>query len=166
MKSEHHSRKHDLHGRKILTNVCNYGSGLDIGSSDRPLSENCITVDSDRSTNPDICCDATNIPVEDNSQDFVVSSHSLEHMDNPIDVLTEWYRVLKVSGRIGILLPHGEFVSSKDLGDSDHTHRMLFTEKTLEIYLEYVGFKNVNVRRLRRPLAYNKAPAIIAFGIK
>lgn len=162
---DHKDRIHDLEGREILKSIC-IGDGLEIGSADRPISENSLTLDLELKYKPDIVADMHHIPLESDSKEYLVASHVLEHTDLTIDVLKEWRRVLKVGGKIGIMVPHGEFVPWKDLGDSELTHRMLFTEKTLELYLKHVGFKEVNVKRLERPLARNKEPAILGFAIK
>lgn len=42
----------------------------------------------------------------DESYDFVVSSHMLEHCANPIAALKEWKRVLKTGGALLLVLPH------------------------------------------------------------
>ena len=40
------------------------------------------------------------------SYDFVLSSHALEHIANPILALSEWIRLLKDHGLLVLLLPH------------------------------------------------------------
>ena len=40
------------------------------------------------------------------SYNFILSSHVLEHVANPIRALTEWIRVLKVEGVIALVVPH------------------------------------------------------------
>jgi len=40
------------------------------------------------------------------SYDFVLSSHALEHMANPLRALSEWIRVLKSTGLLVLVLPH------------------------------------------------------------
>lgn len=42
----------------------------------------------------------------DDSYDFVLSSHTLEHVANPLRALSEWKRVLKDGGALGLVLPH------------------------------------------------------------
>lgn len=42
---------------------------------------------------------------DDNSYDFVLSSHMLEHTANPIKALKEWRRVLKKNGQLFLVLP-------------------------------------------------------------
>ena len=43
--------------------------------------------------------------LKDNQFDFLLSSHSLEHIANPIKALNHWRRVLKESGRLVLILP-------------------------------------------------------------
>ena len=46
------------------------------------------------------------LPFHDNSLDYVVSSHVLEHVANPVAALAEWYRVLRPGGIIYLLVPN------------------------------------------------------------
>ena len=48
--------------------------------------------------------DLSTIPSE--TYDFLLSSHSLEHIANPIKALTEWKRVLRADGILLLVLPH------------------------------------------------------------
>ena len=40
-----------------------------------------------------------------NTYDFVLSSHSLEHVANPLKALKEWFRILKEEGKLILVLP-------------------------------------------------------------
>lgn len=53
----------------------------------------------------DIVAYGDSLPVEDNSQDFVISSHVIEHFFDPIKALKEWYRVTKNGGYIFTIAP-------------------------------------------------------------
>lgn len=44
-------------------------------------------------------------PIPDSSYDFILSSHSLEHIANPLKALKEWVRVLKPGGAMLVILP-------------------------------------------------------------
>lgn len=46
------------------------------------------------------------ITIDDNSQDFVVSSHVLEHFPSPLNALETWYRVLKSGGYVVMAVPN------------------------------------------------------------
>jgi len=50
--------------------------------------------------------DAVNISsVENNCYDFCFSSHSLEHIANPLKAIKEWLRIIKNGGHIIIVVP-------------------------------------------------------------
>lgn len=51
--------------------------------------------------------EATNLSrFSDNSFDFVLSCHSLEHSANPLKALAEWQRVVRVGGHVILVLPN------------------------------------------------------------
>lgn len=53
--------------------------------------------------------EATDInQVKDSAYDFVLSSHSLEHVANPLKALFEWRRILKNYGLLVLVLPKKE----------------------------------------------------------
>lgn len=56
----------------------------------------------------DIVAPGDQLPLDDNSQDFVVSSHVLEHFSDPVGALLEWYRVVRPGGVIFMIVPHKE----------------------------------------------------------
>jgi SAM-dependent methyltransferase len=50
--------------------------------------------------------DAVNISsVQNDSYDFCFSSHSLEHIANPLKAISEWLRIIKNNGHIIIIVP-------------------------------------------------------------
>lgn len=56
----------------------------------------------------DIVASGDQLPVPDNSQDFVISSHVIEHFYDPIKAVKEWLRVVKEEGYVYIIAPHKE----------------------------------------------------------
>ena len=48
--------------------------------------------------------------IADESYDFILSSHSLEHFANPLKALKEWLRVLKKGGTLLILVPDKKYI--------------------------------------------------------
>jgi SAM-dependent methyltransferase len=99
------------------------GSGLEIGgSAHNPFGLNTKNVDvtddlftvyklaeihaCGEALPVDIVASGDKLPVEDQSVDFVVSSHVLEHFYDPIEALLEWYRVIRVGGIIFMIIPH------------------------------------------------------------
>lgn len=53
----------------------------------------------------DIWAMAEDIPVPDDSEDFVLSSHVVEHLPNLIAALVEWNRIVRVGGYIFMIVP-------------------------------------------------------------
>jgi len=49
--------------------------------------------------------DATSLTYLDNSFDRLIAAHVLEHLINPVHVLSEWNRVVRPGGLLSILLP-------------------------------------------------------------
>lgn len=45
-------------------------------------------------------------PFPDNSMDFVLSSHVIEHTPNPLRAIEEWYRILRPGGVMFMIFPH------------------------------------------------------------
>lgn len=62
----------------------------------------------------DIVACGDDLPVADNSQDFVVSSHVIEHFYDPIKAVKEWIRVVKPGGYVYIIAPHKERTFDRD----------------------------------------------------
>jgi SAM-dependent methyltransferase len=52
-------------------------------------------------------CEASALPVDNASCDFLLSSHVLEHMANTLQALREWHRALKPNGNLLLILPDG-----------------------------------------------------------
>lgn len=58
----------------------------------------------------------------DGSYDLVLSSHTLEHLANPLPALREWRRVCRPDGHLLLILPHrdGTFDHARPLTTIDH----------------------------------------------
>jgi SAM-dependent methyltransferase len=54
----------------------------------------------------DIVADGAELPIKNSSQDFVINSHVIEHLHNPVKALLEWDRVVKTNGIIFMIIPH------------------------------------------------------------
>lgn len=58
----------------------------------------------------DIVASGDSLPVKDNSVDFVISSHVIEHIFDPIKAIKEWARVVKKGGYIFTIAPITAYV--------------------------------------------------------
>ena len=63
----------------------------------------------------DILASGDDIPVPDESEDFIVSAHVIEHFPDPIKTLKEWYRIVRPGGYIFMIVPHKERTFDKEL---------------------------------------------------
>ncbi len=102
------------------------GKGIEIGALNHPLKINCryaevVYVDAFNKEdliqqNPEICgqeikapdivADAEDLSViADESMNFVIACHVLEHLPNPIRALKEFYRVLRRNGILYLVVP-------------------------------------------------------------
>ncbi|GKX66234.1 class I SAM-dependent methyltransferase [Inconstantimicrobium mannanitabidum] len=84
-----------------------------------------------------------NIPIGDNSVDYVFANMFLHHIENPNVVLKEMYRILKTNGKLIItdLDKHNfEFLKTEQ-----YDVWMGFNRKDMKNWFEEAGFKNVTV---------------------
>lgn len=54
----------------------------------------------------DVVAEGDNLPFKDESYDFVISSHVIEHFFDPVKAIKEWFRVIKKGGYIFIICPN------------------------------------------------------------
>ncbi len=126
-----YSKKINIFSESALAHKYCVGNGLEIGgSAHNPFGLNTLNVDLVDSIESsfkqgeikqcgkvlavDIVASGDKIPLPDASQDFIVSSHVLEHFINPIKALVEWDRLLKPGGIIFMIVPHKERTFDKD----------------------------------------------------
>ncbi len=104
--------------------------------------------------------------VSDRQYDFLLSSHNLEHLANPIKALKEWQRVVKPDGYFVIVLPYHAWTFDhrrrptalqhmvedyeRNVGEDDLTH----VDETFEICRE-PNFSEADDEKLRRLLMNN-----------
>lgn len=65
--------------------------------------------------------------IDDKKYDFVLSSHCLEHIANPLKALKEWHRILKDDGVLFLILPN-------KIGNFDNNRKNTTFEHILEDY--------------------------------
>ncbi len=60
----------------------------------------------------DISADAADIPVPNDSTDFVLHSHVWEHLPNPLIALDEWVRITRSVGYLFVIVPKRDAAAS------------------------------------------------------
>jgi predicted SAM-dependent methyltransferase len=109
--------------------------------------------------------DITKLPYEDNSVDILYSSHTLEYFDREeaIEVLREWYRVLRMGGKAYISVPDfwtmselyyknniplhkllGPLYGKIDSNGNIIYHKTVWDYQSLGDYLRMVGFRRID----------------------
>lgn len=54
----------------------------------------------------DIVASGDDLPLKDETVDFVISSHVIEHFYDPVKAIQEWLRVVRPGGYVFIIAPH------------------------------------------------------------
>ena len=91
---------------------------------------------------PDIVASGESLPIEDDTFDWVVSNHSIEHMDAK-KAFNEWLRVLKPCGIIALVTPDRTYGPIQDL--EKHVREYSPTEFYEEILLPLIEEKEIAV---------------------
>lgn len=108
--------------------------------------------------------DITKLPFDDNSVDLIYSSHVLEYFDRQevVDVLKEWYRVLKFGSILRVAVPDfkvmtqqylnegceldlflGPLYGKWDMGDKVIYHKTVYDFLSMKRVLQSVGFRGI-----------------------
>lgn len=104
--------------------------GCEVGAGGKPLPglvPPAIQVDCFKSFGPDTCTadyygHACALPFLDHALDYVLASHVLEHVANPVAALAEWYRVVRPGGIIYLVVPNrrAAWDRTRELTTVDH----------------------------------------------
>lgn len=101
-------------------------------------------------TNHDIDCDMTKLPLPyaDNSVDFILMEHGLEHFTvaQSLAILDEFYRILKHGGTLRICCPvleRLEVDAARDIA-LNHGHLIIFSTQSLKDFIRCGRFSNVH----------------------
>jgi len=96
--------------------------------------------------------DGVTLPFEDNSQDYVYNSHTLEHIPDYKNAIREWHRVVRQGSYVITVVPHRDLyekkleLPSKWNGD----HRRFYTASSLLKEIEdSLPINSYRIRHLR-----------------
>ncbi len=62
----------------------------------------------------DVVSPGDRLPLDDGSLDYVISSHVLEHLFDPIRAIKEWFRVIREDGYIYMIIPKPDAIPTED----------------------------------------------------
>jgi ADP-heptose:LPS heptosyltransferase/predicted SAM-dependent methyltransferase len=124
------------------------GKGLDLGAGMTKPFPHFISIDNGHHEmfgqiiRPDIRCDATDLSLfSHSSMDFVFSSHLLEHIQDPVSALREWWRVVKLGGYLILYLPHKDFYPHMGTPGANPDHKHDFVpEDIINIFKGWRGW--------------------------
>lgn len=127
----------DKHNSGFFTQYMS-GQGLDIGfqgytDGAQPILDTAIGVDTNYPG-----YNGSNLPFQSESQDYVYSSHCLEHIEHDYHTISEWFRVLKPGGHLVIVVPHMYLYEKKAVLPSrwNADHKRFYTPGSLLISVE------------------------------
>jgi SAM-dependent methyltransferase len=128
--------------RRLLPRYCQ-GRGVEVGPGNQPLCDpaNTLFVDKfashrNRQLQVNILADAHAIPQPDNSFDFLLSSHCLEHCPDTLRTLLEWKRLVRPGGTLILILPHKDRTFDCDRPVTTLQHH-------LDDYQKQVGYEDL-----------------------
>jgi SAM-dependent methyltransferase len=108
-------------------------NGLNIGAGGRTISDYVTCLDFNRGAEEttsvngivknSILSNADNLPFKDDSIDYIIALHILEHCAEPVSVLREWLRVLKPGGKLGVVIPDWRYNWNAANDNSKYGHR-------------------------------------------
>lgn len=108
---------------------------LDIGCGRKKIS-GAIGIDFSSMSDADVVLDLNTgvLPFDDDSVDFIFSSHTLEHLTTEgfMHVMTEAYRVLKPGGQFKLVVPY--FSTQANLANPFHNNNVCFNEHTFRFF--------------------------------
>ena len=138
--------------KKIVWEVAPYlrGTGIDIGAGSFKVLPHAISVDNGvdcqlfgMQFKPDLQVkDASQLHLFNScSMDWVYSSHLLEHLEDPLKALKEWWRVLRVGGRMVLYLPHEDLYPKVGEPGANPDHKHNLNEGKVLTWMKQVGSK-------------------------
>jgi SAM-dependent methyltransferase len=146
----------DRHPERLALFPLCRGKGIDVGCGHRKTHPNAIGIDlvvkgeildsaanvAGRLSQADIEATGDQLSMfDDNSLDYVVQRHNLEHYQDPIRAIQEWKRTLKPGGVLAMVVPDDDACDSIHL---DPTHKHVFTQSSLLRIIELVGGMRVD----------------------
>lgn len=165
-------------GRKYLDFGCGDGVALRQNLEIRPdLKFFCLDIQDFSKELPKdisfIVYDGINIPYKEGSFEIITVNHILEHVPNPIMLLSELERIMQVGGRIFIEVPNERSLWGKPGGrfggtvhfQDDPTHITPYSKRDLNELCKKTRFKVIKIGISRNLLHLILSPVLFAIGL-
>lgn len=139
---------------------------LNIGAGGRKINDTLICIDFQRDLKElshnghisnSVISDMDDLIFKDNSVDGIIALHIFEHSTDPVKTLTEWLRVLKPGGKIGIINPNYKYNWSSSTDNFKYGHKWN-SEINITLKLLKTHFDNIEIIKfdtLKYKLSYN-----------
>ncbi len=92
-----------------------------------------------------------NMGLKNNSLDGIHASQIIEHLDKPLDVLKEFYKILKPGGLLVLAAPDAKKI--KHMFWDDYTHKRPYSKKSLECIAYDAGFVKIKTAYEPKPIS-------------
>lgn len=119
--------------------------------------------------NVDIVCDISKLTIDSESVDEIYASHCLEHFrrEDTLDVLKEWYRVLKPKGVLKVAVPDWDAIVNyyKKSGMlNEMLLDLIYGIREEKYNYHYVSFNYANLMYLLSEAGFNDIEKVTNFG--
>lgn len=138
---------------------------MDIGCRDdttRPFfvkkGFNWVGIDLNPKINAVLKGDMHNLPMCDETADFIFCSHALEHSERPIDVMREFKRLTKIGGYVFLATP---VYSEYQLFHCDKEHVNVATMAQIRRWAQHLGFEIVHQTYVKNEIFEDKLASLI-----
>lgn len=124
-------------------------------------------LEADHIVHTDYVCNGETLDlIDDESQNFVIANHMLEHCINPLGSLRNFIRVLKPGGMLFLALPDKRFSFDRDRAVTPFAHieedfRLGRTEEDLSVYEDWT----THVRKGEDPVEFHRIQKNIHFHV-
>lgn len=136
---------------KVKFEIVQYtrGKGVDLGCGPNKAFPHMIGVDSCKDTElfniamkPDVVCDDASCLdfIDNDTLDFIFSSHLLEHIQDTQAALTEWWSKIKVGGHLVLYLPHRDLYPRMGQPGANPDHKHDFDNYAIQVAMMSVAF--------------------------
>jgi len=99
-------------------------------------------------------------PFEDNTFDYIIASHVIEHLDDPVRCIKEMHRISKPNGIIDLYVPHFASISAY----LDPTHKKYFSAGTFKYFEkghEYNYYFDYSFKILKSKITFPKYYSVL-----